>query len=494
MNRTEQVTVEGGRITGTSQNSVCVYKGIPFAAPPLGDLRWKPPQPVVPWQGVRQADCCPAQCWQTPYPAGLVYTTADLPMSEDCLYLNVWTRAAEGDKRPVMVWIHGGAWTRGCSDMDQYDGAALARKGVVVVTVNYRLGVFGFLAHPELSAESGRDASGNYAILDQIAALEWVQKHIGAFGGDPANVTIFGESAGAWSVNVLQASPLAKGLFHRAIGQSGGQFGPLAPLKGDARSAEQAGIAFATSLGATSLADLRRLPPQTLINAPNFRTGVTVDGWVLPDTVTNIFAARKQNDVPLLAGSNADEMTSLPMYVMVPKTIEEHRTRVTAQYGEMAGEYDAVYPVAGAADVRSAALASQRDTIFTLQMRTWARLNTPSKSFLYFFRRVQPRPEAAEYGAYHAAEILHAFNNVHMREWMNEVDRQLADLMSSYWVNFAATGDPNGKGLPLWTPYDRVNEPYLDIGDRPAMKSHLLEPQLDFLEKFLTRPVRSAQS
>src|SRR5215510_5235571 len=223
----ETIRVEGGLISGVIEEGIRSYKGIPFAAPPVGDLRWKPPQPVLKWEGVRNCDAFGPECPQAPYPAGSIYALPPQKQSEDCLFLNVWTAAKEGEKLPVMVWIHGGSLTRGSGSNRVYDGTSFAKKGVVLVTINYRLGPLGYLAHPELTAESPQRSSGNYGVLDQIAALKWVQKNIAAFGGDPARVTIFGESAGSWSVNVLVASPLARGLFHRAIGESGGSFGPM---------------------------------------------------------------------------------------------------------------------------------------------------------------------------------------------------------------------------------------------------------------------------
>jgi para-nitrobenzyl esterase len=483
----ETVAVSGGQVSGTAANGVRAFKGIPFAAPPVGDLRWKAPQPVVAWKGVRAADAFGAPCIQEPYPANSPYAssgvTAADPPKEDCLYLNVWTAAATGDKLPVMVWIHGGAWTRGAGSSATYDGTALAKKGVVVVTTNYRLGVFGFLAHPELTAESPHHASGNYAILDHVAALKWVQNNIAAFGGDPSRVTIFGESAGSWSVNTVQATPLAKGLFHRAIGESGGQFASTTSLA----AAEKAGAAFAKSAGAESLATLRGVPADKILATP-FRSGVNVDGYVLPDTVRNLFAQKKQNDVPVLIGSNANEWTTLSNPSQFPKTLDAYRQRVETQYGAAVKDYDAVYPVKSEADIAEALLGVGRDTTFTLEMRTWARLVTASGklAFLYQFTRVPPGPNPA-WGAYHAAEIQYAFNNVASRPWATDVDRRLADQMSSYWVNFATTGDPNGKGLPKWTPYDQNGEPYLELGDAVQTKTHLLKAQLDFLEAFQQR-------
>ena len=474
------IAVDGGRITGTTADGVQVYKGMPFAAPPVGDLRWKAPQPVVAWSGVKSADTFGAQCMQQPYPAGSPYATAPPPTSEDCLYLNVWSAAAAGDKRPVMVWIHGGAWTRGSGSTPTYDGAALARKGVVVVTTNYRLGPLGFMAHPELTAESAQHASGNYAILDHIAALKWVQKSIAAFGGNPANVTIFGESAGSWSVNVVQATPLAKGLFHRAIGESGAQFARNQKLA----DAEKGGLALAKAVGADSLTALRAVPAEKLLEVQSFRSGANVDGWVLPEEVRAIFAANKQNDAPVLIGSNADEWTTLSSPAQFPKTMDDFHRRMEAQYPGLAAELDAVYPVKTDADIPAAMLGIGRDTTFTLEMRTWARMVTAAgrKAFLYQFTHVPPGPNP-KLGAYHASEIAYAFNNIARRPGATDIDRRLADQMSSYWVNFATTGDPNGKGLLAWTAYEPAGEPYLELGDAMQGRQHLLKAQLDFFEQ-----------
>src|SRR5262249_35343723 len=299
-----------------------------FAAPPVGALRWKAPQPVVAWSGVRAADMFGAQCMQQPYPAGSPYASAPQPTSEDCLYLNVWTAARGKDKRPVMVWIHGGAWTRGSGSTPTYDGAALAKKGVVVVTTNYRLGPFGFLAHPELTRQSPNHASGNYGILDHIAALTWVQKNIAAFGGDPSRVPIFAESAGSWSVNVGQAPPLGKGLFHRAMGESGGQSAGTASLA----DAERRGAAFGTAVGARTLADLRALPAEKLLGVEEFRTRVNIDGYVLPEDVRSTFARGHHNSVPVLVGSNANEMTTLSDVATFPTSLEEFRRQIAVRF------------------------------------------------------------------------------------------------------------------------------------------------------------------
>ena len=493
----DAIKVDGGLISGTTAEGVRAFKGIPFAAPPVGELRWKAPQPLIPWQGVRQCDTFGPECPQAPYPAGSMYAQPPQKQSEDCLYLNVWTPVRRGQKLPVMVWIHGGALTRGSGANRTYNGAAFARKGVVLVTINYRLGPLGYLAHPELTGESPQHSSGNYGVLDQIAALKWVQKNIAAFGGDAKNVTIFGESAGSWSVNTLVATPLAKGLFHRAIGQSGGTFGPMTYLKEDrARliSAEKVGAAFAKAAGADSIKALRAVPADKIIDVFNndtegkkFRTSPNVDGWVLPDEIRNIFAQGKQNDVPVIVGSNANEMTTLTIPATVPKTTEDLRKRVETQYGAAIKEFDAAYPVKSDADDAAAYLGSLRDVTFTLPMRTWARMTTTgrSKAYLYFFSHVPPNPNSKYLGAYHAGEIVYVFNNLNRQNsLLQEADFKLAGMMSDYWVNFATTGDPNGKGLPKWGPYDRETEAYMDFGDAVQLRNRLLKEQLDFIERF----------
>jgi len=496
----DTVRVEGGLISGSVVDGVRSYKGIPFAAPPVGELRWKAPQPVAGWEGVRELNDFGPDCPQAPYPQSSLYYSAPRKQSEDCLYLNVWTAAKTGEKRPVMVWIHGGALTRGSGATRAYDGTALAKKGVVLVTINYRLGPLGYLAHPELTAESPHHSSGNYGALDQIAALKWVQRNIAAFGGDPRRVTIFGESAGSWSVNALVASPLAGGLFHRAIGQSGGSFGPMAYLKEDRdgrASAEKIGEAFAKAAGADSIKALRALPAEKIVEVFNndpegrkFRTQPNVDGWALPDEIRNIFAQGKQNDAPVIVGSNANEMTTLTVPATVPKTMEDYRKRVETLYGAMIKEFDAVYPVKSEADVAAAFLGSLRDVTFTLPMRTWARMTSTgrSRAYLYFFSHVPPNPNSKYLGAYHAGEIVYVFNNLNRQNsLLQEADFKLAEMMSNYWVNFATTGDPNGKGLPKWTPYNRETEAYLDFGDSVQLRNHLLMAQLDFIEQFQRR-------
>jgi para-nitrobenzyl esterase len=501
----DTIKVDGGLISGTAADGVRSFKGIPFAAPPVGELRWKAPQPVAAWEGVRKCEAFGPECPQAPYPTGSMFYSPPKKQSEDCLYLNVWTAGKAGDKRPVMVWIHGGALTRGTGATPTYDGTSFAKKGVVLVTINYRLGPLGYLAHPELTAESPQHASGNYGVLDQIAALKWVQKNIAAFGGDPKTVTIFGESAGSWSVNVLVASPLAKGLFHRAIGESGGTFGPMTYLKEDRAkltAAEKVGAAFAKAAGADSIKALRAIPAEKIIDVFNndaegkkFRTAPNVDGWVLPDEIRNIFAKGKQNDVPVIVGSNANEMTTLTVPATIPKTLEDYHKRIATQYGEMAKEFDSVYPVKTDADAGGAYLAVLRDVTFTLPMRTWARMTSTgrSKAYLYQFSHVPPNPNSKYLGAYHAGEIAYVFDNLNPQNALiGGADRKLAETMSAYWVNFAKTGDPNGKGLPKWTAYNTKDEPYMDLGDVVQVRNHLLKTQLDFLEQ-LQKPRAAAE-
>ncbi len=484
----ETVVVEGGTIRGgRDEQGVRSFKGIPFAAPPVGARRWQPPQPVVPWDGTRDATQFGAVCPQLPYPENSMYVQKPQPQSEDCLFLNVWTAAKDAAERlPVLVWIHGGALTRGSGSIPPYDGASLARQGAVIVTINYRLGPLGFLAHPVLSQESDHHSSGNYGMLDQIAALHWVQRNIAKFGGDPQRVTIFGESAGSWSVCYLVASPLAKGLFHGAIGQSGGTFGMMAFLKEERHGvipAESMGEGLATELG------LRAKSPAELLAAVEKTTmpiRPNVDGWVLPDDVFTIFSAGRQNVVPTIVGSTADEATTL-FAGRVPKTVEAYSAAARAKYGDLADEFLALYPAQSDAEVRGAFLAAMRDEWFTWEMRTWARLNdrAGAKTWQYYFSHVPPSPKRAEVGAYHAAEILYVFNNLAKVDWpFDQHDRQLADDVSGAWVRFAASHDPNGAALPAWDRYEAGSQSYLDFGDPIKPGQALLEAQCDFFDKY----------
>ncbi len=475
----DPVKLESGSVSGVAGTSpaVRIYKGIPYAAPPVGDLRWKAPKAAAAWTGVKKADTYGTSCMQVPYPDNSPYASENSArIGEDCLYLNVWTAAKSAkDKRPVMVWIHGGALTRGSGSTPNYDGNALAQKGVIVVTINYRLGIFGYFAHPELSKESDRNASGNYGFLDQIAALEWVQKNIDKFGGDPKNVTIFGESAGSWSVNVLAASPLTKGLFAKAIGESGAQFGPTTALA----DAEKAGARAGTlaELRAKSAADVMK------IQSP---ARAVVDGYFLPKDVKTIYAEGKQNDVPLLMGMNNDEGTPF-----TAATVKAEAFRNGAkQYGDQADTYLKIYPASTDEQAKASQAAMFRDSIFGVQMRTWARAQNQtgkSKVYMYYFSKVPPGEFGAKLGAYHASEIAYVFANV---PGGAPADKKVMDAMSSYWVNFATTGDPNGKGLAKWPAFDK-SEMAMGLGDKiePIPMPH--KEALDFLDaQNAKRPAR----
>jgi para-nitrobenzyl esterase len=450
------VKVEGGLVQGVGADGLTVYKGLPFAAPPVGDLRWRPPQPAAEWVGVRSADqyapgCLPSM--GNPPPSGA---------SEDCLYLNVWTPAkSAGDRLPVLVWIYGGGFNGGSTSVPVHDGARLARRGVVLVSIAYRVGVLGFYAHPELSAESPHHVSGNYGLLDMIAGLQWIQRNIAAFGGDPARVTIFGESAGGIAVSMLCASPLAKGLFHGAISQSGGSFGPSSksPMPGEnmrrLADAEAASAEMAKAAGAPSLAELRALPAEKVIEAGRRQRGMAwpiVDGWVIPDDQYKLYEAGRFSDTPILVGYNSDEGLSFTRV----RTSEEYVAGVRARYGPFADRLLEAYPTA-ADRIPKSARDLARDSAFGWHTWSWARLQSSrgkGKAFYYYFdqhpERALGSPEA-DHGAPHGADVPYVFENLEtMRRPATDGDRRISDAMAAYWTNFAKRGDPNGGGLPAW--------------------------------------------
>jgi para-nitrobenzyl esterase len=489
------VRTESGLLSGAAGTNprIRVFKGIPYAAPPVGDLRWKAPKAAASWDGARDATKVSPICYQEPYPEGSIYRKPPEPMSEDCLYLNVWTAAQSAkERRPVMFWIHGGGLTRGSGAGPAYDGESLAKKGVVLVAINYRLGVFGFLAHPELSKESAHNSSGNYGLLDQIAALEWVRKNITAFGGDPQRVTIFGESAGSWAVNYLMATPLAKGLFQRAIGESGGTFGGVTRLE----RVERAGSKFAASAGADSVRALRAKSAEDVLRAAGGASfPPSVEGWLFPEDVTTIFAKGKQNDVPLIAGSNADEATALSPWP-ANGTAADFKAQSRRIFGDRTEQFLKFYPAGSDPEARASHYASYRDFVFGWQMRTWVRMAArtgKSNAYLYYFSRVPPGPASARLGAYHASEIWYVFHNLHLGTLPYEdADRNLSDVMSSYWVNFAATGDPNGDGLPKWPVYSEKSDVALELGNEIKLLPELHKPELDFLDSYF-QALRSGQ-
>jgi para-nitrobenzyl esterase len=441
---------------------------------------------VVSWQGVKEADHYTPVCMQAPtVKDSNAWQEGLTPVSEDCLHLNIWTPAkGAGDKLPVMVFIPGGGNTRGSASEQQYDGNNLAKKGVVYVSVNYRLGVFGFLAHPGLTKESAHHVSGNYALLDQIAALQWIQRNIAKFGGDPNNVMLFGHSAGASNLAALMASPLAKGLFHRAAGLSGGLGNQVSLAQ-----AEDAGVKFAEALGAHSIAELRAKPAAEILNARRTLNGPVVDGWVLPQDVYSIFAAGKQNDVPLIAGSVGDDGPGAGM----PAKAAEVPAWAKENYGGLAGEFLKLFPAASDDQAAKSSHDLRRDRSL-VGARTWVALHAQSgkKAYWYLFNHASPMPPGAMFsgrpatdmGSYHGGELVYVWSNLYLKDWpWTAADRNLAELMSSLWTNFAKAGDPNGAGMPKWTPYDPKNEMLLYITTDGKLQAPPFKPELNFLSK-----------
>ena len=457
-----------GAVRGLSFDRVEVYRGLPYARPPVGDLRFRDPQPVAAWSGVRDATAFAPACLQ----AGVSMPGEPWsPSSEDCLYLNVWTpKGARRGSLPVIVWIPGGGYANGSTSIPLYDGGRLAGRGAVVVTVAYRLGALGFLAHPELTAEAG--SSGNYGLMDQVAALEWVRDNIAAFGGDPQRVTVAGQSAGATSVSILMASPRAQGLFQRAIGQSGGLFEPvaLAPHYLLA-NAERDGVAYATALGAASVAELRALPAQQFLGAAAGRVvHPVIEPRLLPRSPWDAFSAGEHNDVPLLVGFNADEARSLTDVSGV--TAANFAETLAARWGRLPPALLAPYPFTTDEEARTARADFERDLRFAWDIRAWARLQAARGEqpvHAYHFSRRPPYAEGSvqqHWRAGHFAELWYMFDHLEQEPWdWSDQDRATADAMADYWVAFARTGDPNGEGRPQWPAYSTPDEQVLNIGD-----------------------------
>jgi carboxylesterase type B len=521
------VETEAGRVQGipAKDRSITVFRGIPYARPPIGELRWRAPEPAAPWRGVYRADRFGAICPQLP---GNEIAGLDLPMSEDCLTLNVWTGATRpGERRPVLVWIYGGGFRVGTGASPRYDGENLAREGLVVVTFNYRLGALGFLATDELSAESEQRASGNYGLLDQIAVLRWVQRNIAGFGGDPGRVTIAGQSAGAGSVNFLAMSPLAAGLFHRAIAQSHARHSRDPELRYLATSyrtladAEKSGHAYAAARKATSLAQLRALPWQKLVDAdavdaevetgsaakpPLFRP--VVDGWVLPHGYAETYTKGLQNSVDYLAGNNLDESGAVPEGAFaalraaggkawrpgmppVHVTLEAFRDAAHQKFGELAEEFLGLYPAATDDEAAHASNEAVRDNarISTYLWATeWAR-HADRPVHTYFWTHRSPINGGDPRRASHGSEIDYVFGNLDpaVADW-TEQDREVARRMTRYWSNFAATGDPNAAGLPPWPAFSPDTAAVMGLGDGISngfAPMPLAEPaRLDFWKRF----------
>ena len=466
------VKVEGGSLQGTVEDGLTVYRGIPFAAPPVGDLRWRAPEPAAKWEGGRQAAKFGPSCVQGRPPGAAAQGSG---MSEDCLYLNVWTPAkSPRDRIPVLVWIYGGGFNAGATSDPNYSGEKLANKGVVFVSIAYRVGLLGFFAHPGLSAEDPHHVSGNYGLLDMIAGLQWVQKNIGAFGGDPRKVTIFGESAGGIAVSMLCASPLAKGLFQAAISQSGGSFGPPRPTTFPGENlkrladAERSGEAYAGNAGASTIAELRKVAADKLPAIRGLAWPI-IDGRVIPDDQYKLYEAKRYNDTPILVGYNSDEGASFSP----PKTPEEYITAVKTRYGPFAERLLKAYPTDAAA-VAKTARDLTRDAAFGWHTWIWARLQAKtgkSKVFYYYFDQHPEYPAdspRAGYGATHGADVRYVFQHLDpSNPQITKTDLAISEAMATYWTNFAKRGNPNGEGVPTWPTFSDSHPDVMYFGQTP---------------------------
>lgn len=502
----QQVRTDAGVVEGTksADGKVEVFRGIPFAAPPVGDLRWKAPQPVAPWEGVKKADAFGARCIQGNVFGDMVFH--DAGPSEDCLYLNVWTPSSSANaKLPVMVWIYGGGFQAGATSEGRQDGVALAHRGVVVVSMNYRLGVFGFFSHPELTKESPQHASGNYGLLDQAAALEWVKKNIAAFGGDPKNITIFGESAGSFSVCALMASPVSRGLLHRAIGESGAFFGRTLNAKPLAQS-EQDGAKFGEAHGAATLQQLRAIPAQQLLDEAMkdrnaFRFGPNIDGYFFPENPAEIYAKGEQAHIDLLAGWNHDEGNYHMFFGRDAATKENYVKKIEETDKGDAPQVLKMFP--GNTDEQAQESAGLLATANFIGFGTWkwiesqAQLKGPS---VYRYEFDQPRPlpsSGAPAGAVplavHSAEIEYVFGMLKTKDLPYQPeDYALSEQMSAYWSNFAKKGDPNGEGLPHWPRYDaKDGYEVMHLAPKPRAQKDSQRAQYELLDKLYSKPAAS---
>ena len=465
------VKTDTGKVRGKLSNDgqVRAFLGIPYAAPPVGQLRWQPPQPAEKWHGVRDGTAFGNRCIQTSVFPDMIFR--DPGQSEDCLNLNVWTPAKNKHANlPVMVWIYGGGFAAGGTSEPRQDGVYLAHKGVVVVSMNYRLGIFGFFVSPQLAAESPAHAAGNYGLMDQTAALRWVQKNIEQFGGDPKNVTIFGESAGSFSVSTQMASPLAQGLFARAIGESGGAFYSRGLAYAPLAEREKTDPAFAQQvLGTSDLNALRAMSWQDILEKLRAHRGPApfhpdIDGWFLPESVPQIYAEGKQAHISLLAGWNRDEPSALAINMPAPPTLESYREKAEQEFGPRAGDFLKAFPADTEAQMIRSDIAYTGARFITFSTWAWleAQLKTGGQSvYRYYFKRPSPTSEfhPAGSGAFHSDEIEYVFGTLDSRpgaHWQ-PADYQLSNLMQTYWTNFARTGNPNGPDapdVPNWPQYD----------------------------------------
>ena len=496
INPRKAISVDGGRITGSlsADKSVAIYKGIPFAAPPVGDLRWKAPQPVVAWDGVKkctefsssaiQAKQGPFMFWSTEF---IIDTTKGY--SEDCLYLNVWTKKESQVKNcPVIVYIHGGANTSGGASCDVYDGEAIAKKDVVYVSINYRVGIFGFLAHPALSGEASDKVSGNYAILDQIAALTWVKNNIAKFGGDPTNVTIAGQSAGSSNVHSLVSSPMAKGLFKNAVAMS---FNTLTSNPSTLKQKEEEG---AKLFEGKSLTQMRAMSADEVQALSGFTAATCIDGKVITGSTLSTYENGTANQVNMITGMVDGDSLLFPVissgagFFSSTKAIskEKYVAVIKEKFGDLATECLAAYPAASE-DALNVFNQVNRDGSMALQyyLAKARALKSGKKTYIYNFSHYMPGPQAAEMGAFHTADVPYWLNHfsVLRDDYWAKIDYKLGDQMSSYLVNFAKTGNPNGTGLTKWNAYDGFSVAYLDLGDQISLKT-LTDAQASFWKKY----------
>ncbi len=489
--QTPVVSTKSGPVSGIEKEGIQIFKGIPFAAPPVGDLRWKAPQPVQPWKDVKQciafgpspvqAPPVPFMCWSEEY------LIPKEPISEDCLYLNVWAPKKSTTKKAVLVYIYGGGFRSGGSGCDIYDGTAMAKKDIVFVSINYRVGAFGFLAHPELTKESEHHVSGNYAILDMVAALKWVKDNIAAFGGDPSRVTIAGQSAGAFAVNFLAATPLTKGLIHGAIAESGGSILPssIRPAM-HLNQAEATGIDFAKSLGCNSIKELRNKSADQILNANPGAIGPFEDGYVVPSSMMQTYLKDQQNDIPALLGWNLDDKIMGP-----PLTADKYVQSIKQQFGANAEKVLALYPATDDATAAESQGEMSRDQTFGVQGYTWASLqseNGKAPIYVYNFNRKLPAATPAnDFGAFHTGEVPYAYNNLHTvhNRPFTKADYELADQMSSYWANFAKTGDPNGLNLMQWPKYNKATKQVMEFNTNNKVVKLPTEQKLALLTTIL---------
>jgi len=481
----DRAEVTGGKVSGEVAHGIASFKGIPFALPPTGHNRWRSPQPVAPWTGVKSATAFAPACMQdTSFAAAL---GAPRAVSEDCLYLNVWTPAKTPRERlPVMVWIYGGAFVLGGTNWPLYDGTHLAEKGVVLVSVAYRVGPFGFLAHPRLSQESGH-GSGNYGLEDQIAGLKWVRDNVARFGGDPHRVTVFGESAGGIAVSMLAASPQAKGLYQRAISESGGSLAPPHAGAGQGvqtlQFAEKTGDAFLAALGVHDINAARGLPAEKILAGARRAGGggfwPTLDGYVIVGDEYELYQAGRFNDTPVLIGTNSDEGA---MFTGPRVTPADYEKQIRGAYGEQADLILAANPHATDVEAHTAAKNNFRDSVFAWSTWRWASLQSQrkgtGKAYLYYFDH---RAAASPDGASHGTEIPFVFGNpVAGAPPPTEAEKALSELMSSYWVNFAKNGDPNGRGLPPWPAFSDANPQVMHFDDNSSARPGV--PNLEQLQ------------